>query len=180
MTKLDTKKLLFTLSGLAIITLIVLFARTYNVHASTKEGERFGDWVIGCEKDEKNKQLCFLSQVLTTKNDKDENNPQHVATFRMGYLGKSKDIKMLQILPFGANLQSGTSIILGKDMIIAPGKFTTCQAFGCIAVADLTKQDLDSMINATEAFIGIISVEGKQINITLSTKGLKEGLAALK
>jgi len=180
MTKLDTKKILFTLSGLAIVTLIVLFSRTYSAHANMKEGERFGDWVVGCEKDEKNKQVCFLSQVLTSKNEKDEKNPQHIATFRVGYFGKAKEVKMLQILPFGTSLQSGTSIILGKDMIIAPGKFTNCQAFGCIAVADLTKQDIDAIANATESYVGIISIEGKQINITMSAKGLKEGLAALK
>ncbi len=180
MVKLDTKKLLFTLSGIALVTLIVLFGRTYNVHANMKEGEKFGDWFVGCEKGEKNKQVCFLTQVLTSKNEKDEKNPQHIATFRIGYMGKTKDIKMLQILPFGINLQTGTSIILGKDMLIAPGKFTTCQAFGCIAVADLTKQDIDAMVGSTEAYVGVITIEGKQININLSPKGLKEGLAALK
>jgi invasion protein IalB len=180
MVKVDTKKLLFTLSCLAIITLIVLFARTYNAHASMKEGEKFGDWVVGCEKGEKGKQICFLSQILTSQNEKDEKNPQHVATFRIGYFAKSKELKMLQILPFGISLQAGTSIILGKDKLISPGKFTTCQAFGCLAVADLTKQDLESILGATEAYVGVMSLEGKQININLSTNGLKEGLEALK
>ncbi|MGV2433351.1 MAG UNVERIFIED_CONTAM: invasion associated locus B family protein [Rickettsiaceae bacterium] len=46
---------------------------------------------------------------------------------------------MLQILPFGVNLQAGTSIIISKDKMISPGKFTTCQANGCFAVANLTK-----------------------------------------
>jgi invasion protein IalB len=180
MVKLDTKKLLFTFSGLAMITLIVLFARTYNAHATMKEGEKFGDWIAGCEKGEKGKQVCFLSQVITSQNEKDDKNPQHVATFRIGYFAKAKELKMLQILPFGTSLQAGTSIILGKDKLIAPGKFTTCQAFGCLAVADLTKQDVAALIDVTEAYVGLISIEGKQININLSTKGLKEGLEALK
>ncbi len=179
MIRLNTKKILFTLSGLAMIALIVMFGRTYSVHAAVKEGEAFGDWTIGCEKEGK-KQSCFLSQVLTSKDPKDEKKQQVVATFRVGYFAKSKDLKMLQILPFGVSLQSGTSIILSKDKLIAPGKFTTCQQFGCIAIADMTKDDLELFAKSSETFVGMISSEGKQINIPISTKGLTEGLAALK
>ena len=186
MVKVNTKKALFTLSGLAMIAILVMFARTYNVDAAMKAGQTFGDWSIACEKEDK-KDVCFLSQVLTSqaenkdkKDSKDKPQIQRVAEFRIGYFGGSKELRMIQILPFGTSLQAGTSIILDKDKLIAPGKFTTCQPFGCLAIADLTDV-IGTLADAKEAtFVGIITVDGKQMNIPLSTKGLKEGLEALK
>ena len=189
MVKINTKKALLTLSGLALIALIVMFGRTYNVDAAIKAGQTFGDWSIACEKEDK-KDVCFLSQVLTSqvddkdkkdkKDSKDKPQIQRVAEFRIGYFAGSKELKMIQVLPFGTSLQAGTSIILDKDKLIAPGKFTTCQPFGCLAVADLTDV-IDTLTDTKEAtFVGIITIDGKQMNIPLSTKGLKEGLEALK
>ena len=87
---------------------------------------------------------------------------------------------MIQILPFGTSLQAGTSIILNKDKLVSPGKFTTCQPFGCLAVADLT-DTIGALADSTEnTFVGIITIDGKQMNIPLSTKGLKEGVDSLK
>lgn len=187
MIKINTKKALFTLSGLGLIALLVMFGRTYNVHAAAKPGKTFGDWVVACEKEGK-KDVCFLSQVLTSqidnkdKKDKKDAKPQiqRVAEFRVGYFGGSKELRIIQILPFGTNLQAGTSIILAKDKLVAPGKFTTCQPFGCLAIADLTDV-IDTIGDAKdETFVGIITIDGKQVNIPLSVKGLKDGVASLK
>ena len=186
MVKINTRKALFTLSGLAMIALIVMFGRTYNVDAAIKSGQTFGDWSVACEKEDK-KDVCFLSQVLTSqaeakdkKDSKEKPQIQRVAEFRIGYFGGSKELKMIQILPFGTSLQAGTSIILGKDKLVSPGKFTTCQPFGCLAVADLT-DSIDTLADTAEgAFVGIITIDGKQMNIPLSTKGLKDGVASLK
>lgn len=196
MVKVNTKKALFTLSGLAMIAIIVMFGRAYNVDAAVKAGQTFGDWSVACEKEPKKdgegeKDVCFLSQLLTSqaeepkdkkdkKDKKEKPQIQRVAEFRIGYFGGSKELKMIQILPFGTNLQAGTSIILSKDKLVSPGKFTTCQPFGCLAVADLT-DTIDSLAAATEnTFVGVITIDGKQMNIPISTKGLKEGIASLK
>jgi invasion protein IalB len=174
MTKFSTSKALFAITGAALIVLLVVFGRSQYVEASVKEGEKFDDWIVACEKDTNKKQLCFLSQVLSSKED----TKHKVAEFRIGYFG-GKDLKMIQILPFGVNLQAGTSIISGKELL-APGKFTTCQSFGCIAVADLSKGDIENILLNAENSVGIISSDAKQTNILMSNKGLKEGLEALK
>jgi invasion protein IalB len=179
MTKIDTRKILFTLSGIALITLLSLFIQNY-VHASPKEGEKFGSWVVACEKGEKNKKICFLSQSVVRAAGEDQKSVQTIATFNLGYFGGSKELQMIEILPFGVNLQSGSTIILPENKLIAPGIFTTCQNFGCIAVAKISNKDLDEIASAKEAFVGILSAEGKQINIKIEPKGLKEGVAALK
>lgn len=178
MTKIDTRKVLFTLSGIALITLISLFIQNY-VHAAPKEGKKFGSWTVACEKEANGKKNCFLSQTLTTQTEENKN-PQHFATFKVGYLKSSKDLQMIQILPFGINLQSGSSLIISGDKLVSPGVFTTCQSFGCIAVAQLKAKDFSEIIKSKEVYVGVLSLEGKQLNIKLDTKGLKEGVDALK
>lgn len=179
MTKIDTKKILFTLSGIALITLLSLFIQNY-VHAAPKEGKKYGSWIVTCEKDAKNKKNCFLTQTLTTGGDKEGKNSQHFASFKVGYLPGSKDLQMIQILPFGISLQAGSTLVLTGDKLVSPGVFTTCQSFGCIAVAKIVPKDLTEIVKAKEAYLGIMSIEGKQLNIKIDTKGLKEGVEALK
>ena len=175
MTKNCTvRKILFVLSGIGLATVLALLGKTYYAEAKVKEGQKFDDWGVACAK-ENDKNVCFLSQVLTSKED----TKQRIAEFRIGYFD-GKTLKMIQILPFGVNLQSGTSII-SDTKLIAPGKFTTCQQFGCIAVVDdFTQEAIDQILSAEKNSVGIISAEGKQINVELSNKGLKEGLEALK
>lgn len=176
MDKLDTRKILFSLSGIALVTLLSLFIQNY-VHAFPKEGKKFGDWVVACEKDTKNKKTCFLVQTMTTNIGDNKN--QHFATFRLGSTPKSADLIFTQILPFGTSLRHGTSIILSGEKMVSPGVFTTCQNFGCIAMSKITKKDFNEIVKAKEAFLGVMSIEGKQLNINLSTKGLKDGVEAL-
>lgn len=175
MTNISLRKTLFGLTGAALIALFVLIGRSPAVYAALKEGQKFEDWAVACELDANKKQSCFLVQALnSTEGDK----TQQIAQYRIGYFG-TKTIKMVQILPFGVALQPGTSIISGEK-IIAPGKFTTCQPVGCIAALDLSKGDLDSIIANDQNFVGMISIEGKQMNVPLSNKGLKEGIASMK
>lgn len=173
MTTPTMRKVLFVLTGLALVTFLVLVGRSHYVEAAVKDGQKFDDWSVACTKDGK-KQTCFLSQVLSSKDDPQ----QRIAEFRVGYFG-DKVLKMIQILPFGVNLQSGTSIIAGEKLI-APGKFTTCQQFGCIAVTDLSQESIDLILSSATNYVGMISAEGKQMNIVMSNKGLKEGIEALK
>lgn len=179
MTKMDTKKILFTLSGIALITILSLFIQNY-VYAAPKEGKKFGSWTVTCEKDAKNKKTCFLSQTLTTSGTEDGKNAQHFATFKVGYVQGSKDLQMWQILPFGISLQSGTSIALSDDKMLSPGIFTHCMNFGCIAISKIVAKDFSEIVKAKEAYVAVLSIEGKRLNIALDTKGLKEGVEALK
>lgn len=170
------KKTLFIIAGLSIIGASFFFSKSNIVEAAIKEGEKFGDWTVSCVKDDKKKQICFLvQQVTTTKDDK----TQLVAAYQIGYFGKDKKLSMTQILPLGPNLLLGTSII-SSEKLIAPGKYTTCTAGGCYALAEISNQDLDTILSSPNNVLGFISVEGKQINLPISTKGLKEGLISLK
>lgn len=175
MTNISLHKALFGLTGIAAIILFVLIGRSPAVYAALKEGQKFDDWAVACEQGADKKQSCFLAQTL---NSKEGETLQQIAQFRIGYFG-TKTLKMLQLLPFGVALQPGTSIISGEK-VIAPGKFTTCQPQGCIALLELSKDDLNAIISNDKNFVGVISIEGKQMNIPLSNKGLKEGVSSMK
>lgn len=176
MNMINTKKILYTLSGLTLLLLFSLFMQNY-VYATPKEGKKYGNWVVACEKNNKQK-TCFLSLTLSNTN-KNAKQAQFVANFKLGYFGKEKKLQMIQILPFGISLPSGTTLAANKKAV-AQGVFTTCEAFGCIAVANLKNSDITILEKDQGAFIGVFASNGKQINFPISTKGLKEGLEALK
>ena len=169
-------KLFFILTGLVIIGTGFFVSKEHIAQAGSKEGQKFDDWTVACSKDEKKKQTCLLTQQITvTKDDK----AQIIAVYQIGYFGKDKTLKMIQIVPLGINLQIGTSIISG-DKLIAPGKFAVCTTVGCQAVADISDNDLNTILSNAQNSLGLMGADGKQANISMSNKGLKEGLEAIK
>ncbi len=174
--RLPFKKVIYVLSGLVIIGAGFFFGKTNIVQASVKDGQKFGVWAVSCVKDDKDKQVCMLNQQSQiTKDDKVE----ILAAYKLGYLGSDKKLVMVQILPLGSMLQPGTAII-SNEKLLAPGKFTNCPTQGCQALAEVPEDDLKEILNSSESFIGYVNLEGKQVSVPFSSKGLKEGLTALK
>lgn len=183
--KVNYKKAIFVVAGLLAIGAALSFGKSSPVEAALKAGQKFDDWTIACDnasestnnkKNKQVKQTCYLTQALINK--KDEKTQQTIAVYRIGYFNNAKTLKIMQVLPLGVSLQTGTSII-SSEKLIAPGKFTTCYADGCLAVADIKKEDIETMLASKQNFIAMMSIEGKQINLPISPKGLKEGIEAL-
>lgn len=170
------KKALFILSGLAMIAAGFFLGKLNIVQASVKEGQKFEDWSVSCIKNEDKQQVCLLNQQYQITKD---NKTETLAAYQVGYMGKDKKLVMVQILPLSTMLQPGTAII-SDDKLLAPGKFTICNAQACKALAELSDEDVSAILNASTNFVGYMNFEVKQISIPLSNKGLKEGLAALK
>jgi invasion protein IalB len=169
-------KIFFVTAGLAIIAAGFFFSKSHIVEAALKSGQKFGDWTVACNKDDKKQEICFLvQQFTTTKDDK----TQVLAVYQIGYFGKEKALKMIQIVPLGVRLEPGTSIISVDNKLIAPGKFGICDAAGCQAVANISDEDLKTITSNSPNSLGIIGGDGKQANFPISNNGLKEGLEAL-
>jgi invasion protein IalB len=172
-----SKKNIFVTIGLALAVSLIFVGKNTATYAAVKEGARFEDWVVVCEKNEankdKNSNLCYLSQSLS-KDDK------KIAEFKVGYFGPEKKLQMLQVLPLGVNVAAGSAIVVDKE-VIAPGKFVACYNYGCLAIADLKEADLKKLYSPSDSYIGIFIAEAnKQVNLKFSTKGLKKGIEALK
>lgn len=177
--KTNVKQAIFVVIGLAIISAVFIFTKPNSVEASKQEGKKFDDWVVSCSKpDEKTKtpQLCFLiQQVNITKEDKQE----LIAIYQIGYFGSNKELKMIQTLPLGIRIEAGTSIVVSKNLV-APGKYSTCTALGCQAVAAISDADLKTILGSKEANLVFMNLDGQQVPLPLSTKGLEEGLKYIK
>lgn len=176
---MKTKQLGFVAIGLLITTAIFTFSKLNVASAAKTDGKKFGDWQVSCTPaDEKAKtsEVCLLTQqVNITQEDKQ----QPIALFQIGYFGPKKELKLVETLPLGVRIEAGTSIISSKKLI-APGKYTTCIAGGCQAVVPLTDADLKTLLSNTENAVAFMNLEGKQMNLPISTKGLEEGLNYIK
>ncbi|PCJ29785.1 MAG: hypothetical protein COA94_00045 [Rickettsiales bacterium] len=177
--KTSAKQTGFILLGLALIAMIFTLTQMSSATAAKKNGKKFGDWVVSCSpanKKTKTPAVCVLTQQINMSKDDKQ---QTVALFQIGYFGKKKDLKLVQTLPFGISIEAGTSIISSKKLI-APGKYTTCLASGCQAVASISKKDLKTMTSNSENAVAFMSLNGKQITFPISMKGIERGLKYIK
>lgn len=173
------KKSLFVTAGLAVMGLGLFFGNPSRVDAAVKEGQAFSDWVVKCTTNADKKRVCFLTQALnSTKDDKQ----QVLAVYQIGYFdsGKTRSLKMIQIVPTDVSVAPGTSIISSKKLV-APGKYINCTKDSCQAIADISDNDLKTILSSDgNPIVGFMNSVGQQINLPFSTKGLEEGLKALK
>ncbi|MCC8398579.1 MAG: invasion associated locus B family protein [Rickettsia endosymbiont of Labidopullus appendiculatus] len=174
------KRSLFVTVGLAVIGLGLFLGNPSRVDAAVKEGQKFLDWAVNCTTAADKKQVCFLSQTInSTKDDKQ----QVLAIYQVGYFGsgKTKILKMIQIIPPNVSIDPGTTLIISSKKLIAPGKYVNCTKDSCQALADISDNDLKTILSSNDnPSVGFMNSVGQQINLPFSTKGLEEGLKALK
>ncbi|MDP5110421.1 MAG: invasion associated locus B family protein [Rickettsiaceae bacterium] len=177
--KINIKQISFVVLGLVIITALFAISRLNIATAAKKDGKQFDDWVVTCTPENekaKSPEVCLLTQRL---NLNQEDKQQLLALFQIGYFGKEKELKIIQTLPLGVRLEAGTSIISSKKLI-APGKYTTCTQAGCQAVATITDTDLKTLTSTQENSVAFMNLEGKQLSLPISIKGLEKGLQYIK
>ena len=171
----QVNKILFILLGIGIIIGGVFLSKSHTI-AGVKEGQKFEDWTVNCFKDDKDKKTCHLVQSLTANKD---NKSAIVAAYQIGYYGDKKELKIIEVLPLGINVTSGTSLISSGKLVV-PGKFTVCSTVGCNAVGSISEENLNELYSSQENLIGYINQDGQQVNLPFSVNGLKEGLKAIK
>ena len=89
-----------------------------------------------------------------------------------------KDLKIVYLLPQGILLEPGVAIIAGEK-ILTKSNFKICQNNICVASGLVPSKDLKQILSIDVANVGIFNSEGKQVNLTMSTKGLKKALDSL-
>lgn len=148
----------------------------------------FRDWVKSCAKDNNGAEVCYLSQKVMAQKDqkgkkaddkKAATQVDTIAVYQIGYIGAEKKLRMVQILPLGVNLPSGTSIVSNKKLM-APGKYSVCINTGCQAIAEISETEIAEILAASDNRVAFMNAEGKQIDLPISVNGLKEGLEAIK
>ena len=180
---INIKHTLFIVLGLLIVTVVFIALKLNTATAAKtstkKDGKKFNDWVVQCApKDEKKKtsEYCLLTQQV---NITQENEQKPLALFQLGYFGPEKELKMVQTLPLGVRLGTGTAIISSKKLI-APGAYTVCTQTGCQAIAPISDTDLKTLISTKEAAIAFMNSEGQQLTLPVSVTGMEKGLQYIK
>lgn len=170
------KKTSFVAIGILLLGSALAVAKTTGKSSKSvalKDGQRFDDWSVSCEKVEGQKDLmCHIRQSLSVKESQ-----QVLAEYRIGYFGADK-LKMVQILPADINIPSGTSLIVDKE-ILAPGSYNSCQGQFCIAASVIDQDIVKKMSKASEVYVAFINSQGKQVNSVVSAKGLDHAVKAL-
>jgi len=159
---------------------VATFAMIASVQAAPKDGEKFDNWAIKCEKpDAKAKEkgateVCYAFQNVVTK----EGN-QRVLNIAVGYAPKIPDPVALITLPLGIALPPGAALTLDDDK---PIRFPIerCEPGGCRAGLKLEKTLLDKINAAKKVQLGFSDDAHRPVQIPLSMKGFTAALKTLK
>ncbi|MBP7190111.1 MAG: invasion associated locus B family protein [Rickettsiaceae bacterium] len=151
----------------ATFLLLTMFLLPISAFCSSENSQRIEDWTVSC-KVKDGKDVCSIFQILESNDEKRDK----IATIKIHYSGEN-GLKMVEVLPFGVNIKSGSSIVCDGNKLVASGEFITCYDHGCVAHANLSKEDLEVIINSTNNHIRIVSMNGKVVDIPFSNKGLK-------
>lgn len=174
---ISSKKYFFIL----IITITVIIFQSSISYASLIENQKFGDWTMHCKNNEPSKDgelitKCSISQTLASRNEE----KSKIASLKLRY---SNDgiLKLIEVLPFGIKIQSGSYIISGSNdpKPLASAEIVTCYDYGCIARIDLSQEDINSITNSDNNVLRLTAVDGQLVDIPFSNKGLKEALSEL-
>lgn len=140
-------------------------------------GQAFGDWTVRCEALGMNRTRCMLSQTISMR----EGN-RLLAELLAFWSDDGKEILAAQV-PVGAHLPSG--FVLQPEGAPEDQRldFTwqACNPRICEAVALPDQAAIDRLVGAERVLAGYRpAVGGEAAVFPISTKGLTEGLAALK
>lgn len=161
--------------GLIVIGFSIFSTQSAAIYASMIQNKQFGYWFVECDTSNTKNPICVLyTHINITKNDKKE----RIATYQFRYFDKN-NLKMMQIVPLNVNLHAGTMIITsGAELITA--KYSACDTNVCRAIADISDQNLATILSSGENVALAIILGINQVNLPIPTQGLQDGLMAIR
>ncbi|MDQ0534953.1 invasion associated locus B family protein [Azospirillum picis] len=146
---------------------------------AVEPGKGFGDWQSECETPADGKPRCFVSQTRVVQ-DQQSGQPTRLLKVSVGYLAPDGKPVMVAILPLGIDLRAGAALRIDDGAPLALA-LQQCLQEGCIANMALDDKALNALRKSKGAQILLRPYNGQQtVAIPVSTKGITDGLAALK
>jgi invasion protein IalB len=143
--------------------------------AAVKNGQRFQDWAVHCEKPAKAKtEKCFLFQTLVNKENK-----KPILQVVIGYLLEGDKPIAIFTTPLGVALRAGVGVQVdsGKTNRVP---YENCNPGGCIAGLPLNAAVLGELKKGSKMHVEIHDGTGKAGTLDISLKGLNAGFGALR
>ncbi len=136
--------------------------------------QTFGDWIYSCvELPGTAATSCGIAQQISVAKTK-----QTLFLWRIGSDGSGG---------FVSTWQTPTDIFVGKGLKVEAGTpqplvipFQLCTTLGCQAVASLKKDFLDAFAKADTATATFVIINGREVTIKVSLKGLPDAVAQLE
>jgi invasion protein IalB len=159
-----------SVSGLLLSLLLV----TPSV-AEENKVEQFGDWGKQCQSSAEGKEVCYIFQKTTNKDD-----GKIVLMVRLAYKPGENNPSIVATVPLGVLLPAGAALMLeGAEPVKMP--FLTCAANGCTTLGTPLPDDLvAAMKKGDKASVRVATFNKQVVSLPMSLKGFTKGLEAIK
>ncbi len=158
-----------------IVGLLFMLLIASPLAAEENQVERFGDWGKQCEQANDGKEICYLFQIASSKED-----GKVVLRVRIGYK-PGDDVPLIVVtVPLGTLLPAGTALMMeGVEPLKMP--YLTCATEGCItAGTPLPAEMIEAMKEGEQATVRVATLGKQVVPLPISLKGFSKGLAAIK
>ncbi len=152
---------------LLLLSSLVLGANAW----AAKDGKRYKDWTVQCEKPEASlPEQCFIFQTLK-KNDRP------LMQMAAGYL-KSQPVAIFT-LPLGVALRAGVEVKVDVNKSIRI-PYDRCDPGGCIAGLALTPEHIASFKKGKKVYVTVMDGGGRKVPLEISLSGFTKGFKAVR
>jgi invasion protein IalB len=159
-----------SISGLLLALLLAA-----PVAADESDIERFGDWGKKCEQNSEGKEVCYIFQNASNKED-----GTMVLRIRIGYRPGDDTPLAVMTVPLGTLLPAGAALLLeGAEPVKMP--FLTCASDGCTTVGTPLPDDMvAAMKKGDMASVRVATFSKQVVALPVSLKGFAKGIDAIK
>jgi len=137
--------------------------------AAAKDGQVFGDWVARCATAGK---TCRVSQTQVGEGG------ARLFEISFGKIGAKGEFGVVAMVPLGIQIPGGVAIQVDGKQINMP--VLQCLPNGCQAGTTLDDAATKLLEKAKSMLIGMLDANGKTVTIAIQTKGLADGLQAIR
>jgi invasion protein IalB len=143
--------------------------------AEENKVEQFGDWGKQCQSSQEGKEVCFIFQNASSKED-----GKTVSSIKIAYKPGEDTLLIVATLPLGVLLPPGAALVLEEqEPLNMP--FLTCATDGCTTVGTTLPKDLvAAMKKGDMASVRVATFNKQVVGLPVSLKGFTKGLEAIK
>ena len=148
--------------------------------APTALSETYGDWVVRCatpatvEGQPAPARQCEVTQELRQQ---DSNQRVMALSLRKG--AEADTGALTVVAPFGLLLSAGVLIDVGETPLLELG-FQTCLPAGCIALSDMTTEEITAMAAGETAAVVFTDTSNQPLSLNVSLEGFAAAWNRLK
>lgn len=133
--------------------------------------ETYQDWIVSCQI-VSNTKLCSLSQ------EQQQQNGQRVLAIEL-QSSAANEASGVAVMPFGLKLNQGVKLQIDEQEELPAVAFSTCLPAGCILPVSLDAKQIASARAGQALKLKAASVDGREMNFSVSLKGFSAALDRL-